>query len=135
MKKTATKVELDVYNLIEASTLMDSLSGGAYLSGTRPKNSKLEDVVIIFLTGTDGDIQEGVVNVNAFVNNIDFNGSKTKDSQRCEALEGLLNDFVNSNGMSENYLFELKGMIQTFEAPDINQHFVNAKLKFRYITI
>ena len=71
MSLTAGQIESKVYELLKNSTLKNIIGGDVYLEGTRPNDSKSEDIVISFLTGRDGDIQTGIVVVNAYIPDID----------------------------------------------------------------
>jgi len=143
MRKAAENVESDVIALIVASTLDSMITGGVYANGQRPFNSKAEDIVVSFIAGLDGQKQVGVVNINAYVPKI-YSGGKVmvKNTARCATIAEALRDFKESIMTSNlalsrsGYKFLADGdMIQTFEEPEINQHFVNLRLKFEYLTI
>lgn len=136
MRKTGAEIENDVYNAIAASSIKTLISGSIYKAGLRPINSVKEDAIVSFMTGLDGQIQKGVVNVNIYVPNLNSNtGIAVKNTARCTVIEKALAAFVVSNHVGIEYLFELGAMIQTFEAPEIKQHFINCKIKFSRITI
>jgi hypothetical protein len=143
MRKVAENVEADVIALINAGTLDTTITGGVYASGQRPFNSKAEDIVVSFLTGLDGQKQVGIVNINAYVPDILSAGKRlVKNTARCAVIANELNVFkkliMTSNlALSRSgYKFLPDGdMIQTFEEPEINQHFVNLRLKFEYLTV
>jgi len=137
MRKTGGEIELDVFNLLVNSGLKTALSGSVYSSGARPANSTVEDAVVSFLTGLDGDIQTGIVNVNVYVPNV-YSGTKdgatVKNTSRCREIEIVVNNIIQSNSMNGDYLFELDKMIQTYEVVGLGQHFVNCRIKFRLST-
>lgn len=133
MKKTGGQVINDVFALLKESGLADFVSGSLY-KNSRPLNSQLEDIVVSFKTGLDGQFQDGAVTVNIWVPNIDNgSGQKVINSARCTAIEAKANEVIPQYTSSE-YLFSLGNMIQTFEEPEINQHFVNIDLRFRRTT-
>ena len=66
MAKTATQIQGDVYQLLKNSTLCSMISGDVYRKGMRPRDSKLEDAVVIFTTGLPDEIQTGVVTVTMY---------------------------------------------------------------------
>ncbi len=136
MKRTGEEIELKVFQLIKSSSIATEISGKVCRNGMRPYGSTKEDCVVSFLTGLDGQIQDGVVNINVFVPDID-NGSEllVKDVTRCTEIAGMMRDFTDSLTSSE-YLFSLDGMIKTYrvEDVDVNQHFVNTRLKFKLLT-
>lgn len=135
MAKTSKQVQGDVYRLLRDSTLSSMISGEVYRDGQRPRNSKQEDAVVIFTTGTSTQIQTGVVTVNIFVPDIDAydNGVLTEDGQRCEEVEALAQAWVDSLTADVScYRFELQQTIYTESDPEINQHFVVIKLYYEY---
>lgn len=143
MRKIAENVETDVISLINASTLDNTITGGVYASGQRPFNSKAEDIVVSFLTGLDGQMQVGIVNINVYVPDVYASGKRlVKNSARCAVIGNALKEFKESI-MTPNLALSRSGykflpdgdMIQTFEESEISQHFVNMRLKFEYLTV
>lgn len=139
MKKTGGAVEQDVFNLLKGSAIAAAISGEFYKNGTRPKLQKndihKEDAIVSFLTGMDGEIQSGVVNLNIYIPDIVSDKLRVKDAARCLEIESLVSDTIESNTMDGNYLFELDAMIKTYEEPEIEQHFVNTRIRFRHVTL
>ncbi len=135
MAKTGSQIEGDIRNFLLTSDLAKMLTGSVYRDGPRPRDSKLEDAVVIFTTGTPTQVEEGVVTVNIYVPDIDpyENGVLTKDGGRCETLEVAAQQWVNSLKTSvSNYKFRLQMAIFTAEQPEINQHFVVVRLAYQY---
>lgn len=134
MARTAKQVQTDILALLRGSELAAGISGGVYREGYRPRDSRLEDAVVIFTAGLPGEIQTGVVTVNVFVPDTDpyDNGVLVEDGARTEALEILAQRWVDSlSGSGTDYRFELKHTIYTEAEPDIKQHFVVVKLGYR----
>lgn len=135
MAKTATQIQGDVYQLLKNSTLCSMISGDVYRKGMRPRDSKLEDAVVIFTTGLPDQIQTGVVTINIYVPDIDAynNGVMVENGLRSSQLELLADEWVDSlkAGVS-NYKFRLQQTIYTEEDAAIKQHFVVVKLHYRY---
>ena len=117
MNKTGEEVELDVFNIIKESPLAKEITGIVYREGTRPLDSKSEDIVVSFLTGIDGQFQAGSVNVNIYVPNVD-NGSQVlvKNAARCRYLARKADEVVRSLKPSD-YSFSLGTMIQKVFTP------------------
>lgn len=137
-KKTGSEVETDVYRLIYNTSIRTSITGDIYKAGTRPLNSDKEDVVIGFVAGLDGQVQDGVVNINFYAPDIIPEGQtdsvvKMKDTARCRELEVIALDAIASLPTDE-YDFSLAQMIATFKGENADQHYVNVKLEFRRIT-
>lgn len=133
--KTGGEIEQDVFNIIKSSPIKDAITGGVYLPDTRPKNpTGVEDVVVKFLSGLDGQFQSGVVNINIYVPDIDNGGDVlVVDKGRCTELEIMLKNVLESL-IPSNYLFSKDGTIQTFKAEGVDEHFVNARLKYKLKT-
>lgn len=133
--KTAKQVQDDVYNLLRDSTLSSMISGQVYKAGYRPRDSKIEDAIVIFTVGLPGEIQTGVVTLNIYVPDIDpfGNGVLVEDGARTAALEKAAQDWVDSLtcGLS-NYRFSLQSTIMTDEEADIHQHFVVVSLAYEF---
>jgi len=134
MNKTGSEIEGDVFTIIKNSVLATALHGTIYREGMRPNGATSEDAIVTFITGLDSQIQTGALNLNIYVPDID-NGSGTlvKNGLRCQALEILANNIVQGLKPTQ-YRFSLGAIVQTFKAEGLNQHFVNAKIKFQLVT-
>lgn len=135
MAKTGKQVQGDIYQLLKDSTLYTMISGDVYRNGYRPRDSRLEDAVVIFTAGLPDQIQTGVVTVNIYVPDIDpyENGVFVEDGERTEELERLAQAWVDSLSAEVScYKFKLQQTIYTEEEAEINQHFVVVKLGYRY---
>lgn len=135
MKRTGGEIELDFYSLLR-DEIKAFISGNVYRDGARPFNSKDEDAVISFMTGTDTQRPTGFVNVNIFVADIN-NGDQVrlKDVSRCTMLESFMNQLIEKLSYQTGYRLSLGNTIQSFRHEDTNQHFVNCKIKYEYLTI
>lgn len=135
MAKTGKQIQGDIYQLFKDSTLYTMISGNVYRRGYRPRDSRLEDAVVIFTTGMPDQIQMGVVTVNIFVPDIDpyDNGVLVEDGERTEIIERLAADWVDSLSADIScYRFKLMQTIYTEKEAEINQHFVVVKLAYKY---
>lgn len=135
MNKTAQQIEDDILNRVLKSSLAESISGNVYRYGTRPFSSDREDIVVKFVTGLDGQWQTGVVIINTYVADIvSGHGMTVRNIARCRAIESKSLEFVQGLNPDQKYLFSTEATIQTIAEPNIKQHFVNVKLKFRLKT-
>lgn len=133
--KTGKQIEGDIYQMLKDSTLSTMISGGVYRKGLRPRDSKLEDAVVIFTGGFPNEIQTGVVTVNIYVPDIApyENGVLTEDGARTEEIEVFAKEWVKSLTLDRScYKFRLSQTIYTEEEPTIHQHFVVVKLAYSY---
>jgi len=111
------------------------ITGDVYRYGMRPRDSRLEDAVVIFTTGVPTQVEEGVVTINIYVPDVDpyENGVLVEDGERTEELEAAAQQWVESLTTSvSNYKFRLQMAIFTEEEPEINQHFVVVRLGYQY---
>lgn len=137
MQRTSKQVQRDVYDLLRNSSIAYTISGGIYHAGTRPRDSRSEDAVVIFTGGIPGQIDEGVVTLNIYVDDIlpygDDNGVRVEDMARTDQLEAAAAEWVASlTAAVSQYRFRLLQTIHTVAEPTINQHFVVVKLAYRY---
>lgn len=134
MKKTGSTFEKEIFHLIRDSTLKSKIGGNVYRSGMRPFNSSEEDAVVTFITGIDGERQKGMVTINVYVPNINYEGkTKVRNIGRCNEIESYLQEIVQEL-KKDGYRFSLASIIQTFSEEEIDQHFVSVKLKFEYVS-
>ncbi|MCX6222483.1 MAG: hypothetical protein NTZ69_16040 [Bacteroidia bacterium] len=135
MKKTGLQIQDDIFSVIDTSSLKQTIAGKIYKGGMRPINAKTEDAVVTFLTGLNGQIQTGVVNVNIYVPDIAIgsDGQLVCNIPRCRTLEIAILQIAEALKASEYKIYP-DNVVQTFPAPEISQHFINARLKFERIT-
>jgi len=129
MNLTGTDIEQDFYNLLRGGSLDNVLSGSIYKSGMRPLGSTQEDVVISFLSGVSNQVQTGIVIINTYVPN-QANG--LKNTNRVKELETEINNWIALFN-NQKYEIELDKTIQVFAEPDINQHFISTRLRFKLL--
>lgn len=133
--KTGGEVERDVYLLLAQSSLVSTIAGTLYRSGDRPLNARTEDAVISFNTGVDGQFEEGFLTLNIYVPDmVKRDGRKGKNTVRCTELEILAGSIIKGIPVGE-YRFWLENIPQTFKAEqEMEQHFVNIKIRFELVT-
>ena len=132
---TAKQVQTDVYNMLKDSALSSMISGDVYRKGMRPRDSKLEDAVVIFTTGLPDQIQTGVVTINIYVPDIDpyENGVLVEDGARTDKLEQAAAEWVQTlTAEKSDYKFKLSKTIYTEADRDTKQHFVVVILEYEH---
>lgn len=134
MRKTGGEIESDVFAIISQSALKTAITGTIYKEGMRPLSSVAEDAIVAFMTGLDGQIQTGALNLNIYVPDIDNGGGQfVKNGSRSRALEIIANTIIQ--GLKPGaYRFSLGATIQTIPAEGTSQHFINCKIKFQLAT-
>lgn len=134
--RTAKDIQLDVINLLKDSTLYREITGEVYRKGFRPRDSEQEDIIVVFTTGTSGDIEEGVITINIYVPDIDpyINGVLVENGPRCDVMEQLASEWVEGLSLRKTpYRFKLKQTIYTEPEEEIKQHFIVVRLDYRII--
>lgn len=122
--------------MVIGSTLAKTVNGQVYLDGYRPRDSRKEDIVIIFTEGASEQIQSGTVTVLVFCEDIDpyDNGVMVADGARLEQLEQASLQWtqtLNTNGSP--YHFKLASAIASYPYDeDAEQHFVSVQLRYKY---
>lgn len=135
--KTSKQVQSDIIALLKGSVLATSVSGEIYRgtpdSNYRPRDSRKEDIVVIFTTGIPSEVETGVVTVHIYVPDITpyEDGVFYEDGRRSETIEALAADWVESLTCDRsNYKFKLQQSIHTQANSDIHQHFVVVRLGY-----
>lgn len=132
---TAHKVQTDIKALLAGSELCVELSGEVYRQGYRPRDSRLEDIVVTFVAGTPAQVERGAVTLNIFVPDITpyDNGVYVEDGSRTSHIEELADRWVKSlTATRTNYKFNLLRTISTDNDEAIHQHFVVVQLEYQY---
>ena len=132
---TAHKVQTDIMALLADSELCAEVSGEVYRAGYRPRDSRLEDIVVMFVTGTPLQVERGAVTLNIFVPDITpyDDGVYVEDGRRTSYIEELADRWVQSLTTSRaNYKFNLLRTISTDNDEAIHQHFVVVQLEYRF---
>lgn len=134
MNKTAYMILDDVVAKLKVGGMESVISGKIYKK-KRPDNSMLEDCVVSFKTGADGQFQNGVVTINVYVSNVN-NGqsSLVENVARTSLIESELSRIYRRFTTGE-YLFTPANIVETWEVEDSNmhQHFVHLDLEFNRI--
>lgn len=133
MIKTQKEIEDDIYQNIMSSDLKNTINGNIYKSGLRPRDSKIEDIIVISTTGIPTQIQEGIITLNIYVNDITpyNNGVYVENGTRIQTLQRAAQDWVENLNI-EGYKFKLKQTIYSVQDEVINQHFIVVKLAYKY---
>ena len=137
-KKTASEIVGDIIALIRDSELAASVSGEIYREGSRPRDSRAEDISVIFTTGEMGQMQDGVVTINVFVPQIApfDDGVFVPDSARLEEIESFGQRMVDSwTADRSDYRFTQNGTIRSQHNDERRESFVVIRLAYRYYSI
>lgn len=132
---TSKQIETDMY-LHLRSAFKNKISGAVYRgSDSRPTDSILEDVVVKYLTGTDGVIQRGTVLLNIYVPKIlDNSGKYVENQKRIDELESYFYT-VLSLWNFKDYYFWTDTTINNYSVDDINQSCIVARIEYRRVSL
>ncbi len=135
--KTSRQIQSDIFRLLKGSSLSKLVSGGIYHAGTRPRDSKKEDIVIRFTAGISEQIERGVVTILIYVPDVTpfADGVFVEDVKRCEWLETRACEWLESLADARSgYLFTLDRTIETLASRDATQreHFISIRMKYNY---
>ncbi len=137
---TGIEYEQYIYKLITThvipsidSTLAEAIKGEVYYEGKRPINSKEEDIVISFASGVDGQWATSVVMVNTYIPNEDYGNGQAPSRNQARELElsRIIEAFRDSLPVG-NILLEKDATIQSYQVPEIEQYYINLRLKLTY---
>jgi hypothetical protein len=134
--KTGKQIQSDVIELLKNSELANLVTGKIYRDGYRPRNSQLEDIIVIFTTGLAEQIQTGIITINIYVPDLETEGGvMVENGRRCEELEIAACEWIETLTSLSAYKFTLQQTVYTENDADINQHFVVIKLKYELLMI
>ena len=131
--KSSKRIESDIFRILKGSELSEAIKGKFYRDGMRPKDANDEDAVVKFLTGVNGQEQEGIVLLHVYVPDTDTwgNGALTEDIGRVTELEDVIQEVLDTIDVTE-YVFDTDGTPQSYPSQDYNgQHFINARIKYK----
>lgn len=142
-KRTGKEIEGDIFRLMRSSFIVTGkdgvpgIGGKVYRAGQRERDSKAEDMIVIFTTATSTQVQEGVVTLNIYVPDIyPKTGIPRENGKRCEEIERLAQDSIDAlTADKSNYLFrvERSRVIHTLRDEALHQSFVVVPIYFKYI--
>lgn len=129
--KTSEEIEQDVYQMVRTH-LSGHVSGYVYRRDLRPTDRRgKEDVVVSFLTGLDGQVQTGVVVVNAYVPHTS-QGADTyslKDVRRVTEVARHLTELL-SEKPPRGYHLRAERTVSSEEEEGVTR--VTLRIKYKY---
>jgi hypothetical protein len=122
-----------LFKLLKAdNALMETLTGGIYINGGRPKNSVKEDIIINCLTVTRDSPQTAISNINIHVPDINVNINETPqfvpDFERLKELMQLVINCI-LNAKFEGILGEITSVTDMAEVMK-EEHYVNIRINW-----
>lgn len=135
MKLTASTIEGYIYDRLRNSTLNGLISGSVYREGMRPRDSRLEDAVVVFTAGLSEQIETGELTVKIYVPDVDpyQNGTLVRDARRVAEIETAASSWVEGlRTAQDGFLFSLADTIRSRPDDEIGQHYVSVHISYRY---
>lgn len=132
MQKAEKTIEGDLYRLVANSQLAKTIQGNIYRKDMRPDNATTEDCVVKFLSGTEGQIQNGTIILDVYVNDIFHNGKYVENTKRIEEIENVIIAFISTCKDSE-YLYSFDTTPYSLPIEGLNQHYVCARIAYKRI--
>ncbi|MEG2771982.1 MAG: hypothetical protein RR960_06535 [Alistipes sp.] len=117
-----------LYKAIKGSALEKAVSGKLYKT-ERPTNSGVEDIVISILDGLNGQIQDAVINVNIYVQDVNRGADTVENEPRIRELSRLailLLEEVDDG----DYHFEIEKQ-KCFKVNGVDEHCINNRIKLQ----
>ena len=134
--KTSEEILDDICALVENTPLEEAMNGKIYQEGFRPRDSKSEDLVVIYTAGVaKGEIVTGELTFNLYVPDIQpyKNGVYVRKKRRLSALSQALQSWIASQtlGKTEYKLSQLEP-IKVVKDREINQHLLVLHVQYEY---
>jgi len=129
MKSALDAVDI-IYQVVASSPLKTAINGTVNKL-KRPTGSTKEDIVINSIVLGDTNFQEGVFNVNIYVPNLSIQKSSLPNTARLRELALLAMPLLQEVS-GDDYIFWIASQ-SIFEETDINYHFLNTRIEFRFL--
>lgn len=130
--KSDIEIEDELYSIIKDSPLDKATNGDIYQGpDERPDNSQLEDIEIIVIANQNGDIEKATININIYVKDVPMQGKVRRNKPRLRQLARLGNAMFKGAINMEGYRITLESQ-GTYRLHQVNQHYVNFKLNYKY---
>lgn len=127
--KSDIEIKDILYRVIKGSVLEESvaINGGVLYKNQRPTNSDKEDIVISVLDSLGGQIQDAVINVNIYVQDVARGLDMIENEPRIRELSRTAIDLLeNYNG--GDYLFAIEKQ-SCLKVDSANEHCINNRIK------
>ncbi len=132
--KTGTEIEADFYRRVKTSPLAEVIRGRVLRDGMRERDARTEDAVVIFDSGLDGQVQDGVVVLNVFVPKKPFgmDTESVKDIVRVKELESIIRDWLSS-WHDQEYLLpsDRRPTILSLDDPERGETYIHTRIRYK----
>ena len=127
--KNDAEVRQDIYAIVVSSPIKDAISGEVRII-PRAKGSNAEDCIISVQGNLDGQIQNCIVYVNVYVQNINNRGESVENVARTSMLAKLCEDTLQS-GYGNGFRYYIESQrISAVNGKD--EHVIVNKLHYKF---
>lgn len=133
---TKIAIENYVYGIVKADGIAATITGNVYPDGQRPSSSTKEDIEIICLTATAGQVAEGSLNILCFVQDVTQAGGicKVANRPRLTTISDRLTELCSKMEADKGYFrFKAKEAVYISEYTELGQHAAVLRLSFYHI--
>lgn len=123
--KSDIEIKDILFGIINGSELQKAVSGKLY-KDKRPTNSGKEDIIISVFDGLNGQIQNAIINVNIYVQDVVRGNDMIENAPRIRLLSKhaieLLEDYAEGD-----YQFSIEKQ-QCFKVDGVDEHCINNRI-------
>lgn len=122
-----------IYRILDDSPIKAAINGGIYKLA-RPISSQKEDVVVNSLPVVNGDLQEGIANVNVHIPNLNINTGNQDDTAPDFARMKVLAEMVRAALedvwlQDESFRFTIQQQ-HIFYEPETASNYINFRIQY-----
>ncbi|MBO4549452.1 MAG: hypothetical protein J5733_01870 [Bacteroidaceae bacterium] len=129
--KSDVEVRQDVFSVLKAAGI-NEIIGGSLRYIPRAEKSKAEDCVISVLDSNNAQIQDCIVNVNVYVQNITSGGESVENVTRTKQLAGIFETLFKNDIHTDDFsMFLEKQRILPVVGKD--EHVINNRINYKSI--
>ncbi len=135
MAKTGKQIQGDFLRFLRDDVISRQISGSVYREGYRPRDSRVEDIEVIYIGGNPNQIETGVVTILIYCPDVDLygDGVLVENGERTAKLERYAQEWLDSMTCEmSNYKLSLRSTITTIAIDEIHQHAVSMALNYEY---
>lgn len=123
--KSDIEIKDILFGIINGSKLHNAVSGKLY-KNKRPTNSDKEDIIISVLDGLNGQIQNSIINVNIYVQDITRDNDKIENEPRIRLLSKLAYELLEDYAEGD-YQFSIEKQ-KCFNVDGVDEHCINNRI-------
>lgn len=127
--KTDVEIRQDVFAIVNGSAIAEAINGEVRYT-PRKAGSKSEDCIISVLDGDCAQIQDSIVNVNVYVQNINSGGESVEDISRTKVLAKVCETVLKHVYGDGFRIYLEKQRIMAVNGKD--EHVINNRIRYKF---